>query len=116
MGEINWTQLMAIILGGNAALVAGLVYLVKSLAPALLEWMRRKIDEKNGHIGELVDETKALANDISRLTKALLQQIEQGNCTQAQTLCAMQDTCAQHSQQIGKLIDKVEQLLEGRAA
>lgn len=116
MDEMSVGQQIAITLGSNAMLVVALVFLIKTLAPSLLEWMRKKIDEKNGHISELVDQTKTLANDISRLIKALLQQIEQGNSTQAQTLCAMQETCTQHSAQIGKLLKKVEELLDSRAA
>jgi uncharacterized protein HemX len=116
MEQINFTQLMGVVIGSNALLIGALVYIAKTLGPSLLDWMKRKIDEKNGHIGELVEETKRLASDISRLTQALMQQIEQGNCTQAQTLCAMQETCTQHSQQITRLLRRIEQVMDNNAA
>ena len=104
--EVSTIQLIMIVLGSNATLVAGIVFILQKFGPNLFNWMRAKIDEKNGSIGELVHE-------IKRLTSAILAQIENGQQLQGQQLEAMQRNCRAHTMELEKLVKSIE---EHRAA
>jgi hypothetical protein len=113
--EVSTGQLIAAILASQAALVGALVYILQKFGPKLFDWMRAKIDTKNGAIGELVEQTKILAEDISRMAKAICKQIEQSSKQQEQVLCEMREICARKDEQIDKLCKLIQTAAE-RAA
>lgn len=106
--QVSLNQLLAAILGCVTLLVSALVYLTKILMPKQMEWMRAKVDTKNGSIGELVEEVK-------RLSTAMCSLVDQGNQRQDQFMAEMREICAAKDAQIDKLMEQIRAAAE-RAA
>ena len=113
--ELSTGQLIAAIISCQVALVGALVYILKKFGPELLGWMRAKIDTKNGEISQLVGQTKVIAEDMSRMAKAICGLIEQNNGRQDQFMVDMREICARKDEQIDKLCNLIKEAAE-RAA
>lgn len=110
--QVSGVQLILVILGSNVALAGALVFILKQFGPQLFNWMKTKIDEKNGSIAELVEHTQSLAADIGRLAKAICAQVEHGNQAQEQFLSNMREVCGRQAERICKLIERIETATE----
>lgn len=102
------TQIIIGQLTANGLLVGALVYLFKKFGPELFCWLKSKIDEKNGSIGELVAETK-------RLSQAICSLVQHGNEQQEQFLSDLRAELDRKDQQIDKLIKQIQAALDQAA-
>ena len=105
--EVSALQVILIVVGSNATLVLALVFILQKFGPNLFNWMRAKIDAKNGAIGELVEEVKRLATSLCKL-------VEQSHQRQDDFLTEVREVCARKDEQIARLVEEINDAL-GRA-
>ena len=107
-GQVSVGQVIGLVLASNGLLVGVIVYLAQKFGPRLFDWMRAKIDTKNGEISQLVEEVK-------RLSQAICVQVRQANQQQDEFVSDMREICANKDEQIASLIEQIKAALE-RAA
>jgi F0F1-type ATP synthase membrane subunit b/b' len=105
MEQFSSGQVIGTIGAVLVALVGMLVFVIKLVVP----WMKSKIDEKNGNIGDLVAEAQRLISANCQMAEALLGQIRQGQTAQEQRLVEMQRNCEKHTQALEKLMQTIEE-------